>query len=719
MPSSPASSTVVLQVLGPPAVQRRAGDRATAVHLQPLRLAALTYLALARPRGKHARDALVAMFWPDADQAGGRHALRNCLHGIRQALGEGILVTAGDEFVGLDPALLECDVLALEDDLRLGRGEAALDRYTGELLAGFHVSDAPAFEQWLEAERGRLRDAVAAAAWSSSDARHAGGDLADAAALARRAHALAADDELSLRRLMQRLDEAGDRAGALRAFDEFARRMREEFDAAPSPGTMAVADRLRSRPAAMPARPLSQLAVLPFTDRTGLGDGAELSDGLTAGVASRLARLRRFHVTARSVVAGVRVPGADALAIGRAIGAEAIVTGVLASHAGRFQVRLEVVRVEDGRLLLGDAVGTDSAGLFMLEAHAATAICRALGATSSDELDLVAGGRPARHGEAHVLFVRGQYRFLRAAAGGHPAELEQAREHFEQALAMDPGFAPAVAGLSNYFAVAAARNVLRPFAPAFARAIALSREALTLDPAQAIPHVHLGVQALYLDDDWAEAERRFERALQLEPSYAEAHRFLAIHRALFGRHDESLAHHEEAVRLEPQIPTFRNSLAAAYLAQRRYDAAVRELRHALELDPQYWAARERLLRCLERLEAFEEAAAERQRDARAAGAAFASAYARGGADGYRAARADEIRSALQALAARLATDPDRDAGDRFNPPELRAALLHAELGEWDEALEWERRACRERPGRRLWFTSHPDLQPLADRRSAE
>ncbi|HEX5818164.1 MAG TPA: BTAD domain-containing putative transcriptional regulator [Gemmatimonadales bacterium] len=715
---TPIQPSFILQVLGPPDVHLASGERAGAGVMQPRRLATLVYLALARPRGLHARDTLIALLWPEADEATARHALRNSLHAIRAALGEHVVVTAGGGLVGLDPVHVACDALALEADLAAGRVDAAIARYSGELLTGFHVSDAPEFERWLDGERRRLHDAAANAAWLRADALRAAGDPAGAARLARWAHERNPDDELALRRLMQCLDACGDRSGAIRAYEAFAGRLAGEFGAEPSSETVTLMQRLRARAATASPVHIASLAVLPFIDRSGRGDGAELCEGVGSGIANRLARLARFHVTARGALAVAAVPSGDPVAAGRDVGADAVVTGVLAAGGGQLRIRIEVIRVSDGRLLLGDAFGVDDAELYTLEAHVAAAVCRAAGATASDELDLVTSGRPARHGEAYLLYLRGQHRFLRAAAGGHPDDLLQSRELFEQALALDPTFAPAVAGLSNFYAVAAARNRIRPFAPTFARAIELSHEALALDPMQAIPHVHLGVQAMFLDGDWDEAERRFQRVRELDPSYPEGHRFLAILRGLFGRHEEALALLAEAVRLEPRIPTFRNGLAAGCMALRRYDAALAELRLALELDPRYWAARERLIRCHERLGDFKAAIAERCRDERAAGAVFAEAFRRDGVAGYRDARAAELRTEVAALEQRVATMPDGDAGDRFNPPELRLALAHAELADWDAAFHWETQASRERAWRRQWFVSHPDLAPLAAMRAA-
>ncbi|MDZ7632402.1 MAG: hypothetical protein U5K74_13910 [Gemmatimonadaceae bacterium] len=112
--------------------------------------------------------------------------------------------------------------------------------------------------------------------------------------------------------------------------------------------------------------------------------------------------------------------------------------------------------------------------------------------------------------DAYALYVRGNYMFLQAAHNGRLEDLDRSRECFERALALEPAYALAIAGLSNYYAVAAARGVIAPFHAGFGRAIELSQEALALDATLAVPHVHFGVKALYLDDDLPTALREFE-----------------------------------------------------------------------------------------------------------------------------------------------------------------------------------------------------------------
>ncbi len=122
-----------LRLLGP--VEVRAPD-GTALPLQPKRVALLTYLAVARPRGVHRRDTLLALFWPDQDAESARGALRQVLWGLRQALPRGALVTPGDD-VGLDRQGIACDVWAFEEAVERRDHERAVSFYRAPFLQGF------------------------------------------------------------------------------------------------------------------------------------------------------------------------------------------------------------------------------------------------------------------------------------------------------------------------------------------------------------------------------------------------------------------------------------------------------------------------------------------------------------------------------------------------------------------------------------------------------
>jgi serine/threonine-protein kinase len=185
--------------------------------------------------------------WPELDQEHARAALRQALHGLRTSLGADALAGRGDEEVSLDDQIVWCDASGFEVAVDAGRLADALELYRGDLLEGFFISGAPDFERWLEDERARLRRRACEAAWMLAGSCRAEGDVALAAHWARRAVSLARGDEAALRRLIALLAELGDRAGAVQAYEAFARRLAEDYDVEPTAETQALIARVRSR----------------------------------------------------------------------------------------------------------------------------------------------------------------------------------------------------------------------------------------------------------------------------------------------------------------------------------------------------------------------------------------------------------------------------------------------------------------------------------------
>ena len=210
---------------------------------QPRLLALLAYLVVARPHGQHSRDTLIALLWPEADQASGRQALRNALHRLRLALGEGAILSVGENFVTVAPGTITSDALEFERAVSDGRWQDAVTSFNAPFLNGFHVDGAVDFALWLDNERSRLTMMAVNAAHSAIEERIVAADMAGAIRTAALACELSPDDERSLRRYLQLLMDAGDHAAARRVYGVFAERQRAEYDADPSPETRAVLDR--------------------------------------------------------------------------------------------------------------------------------------------------------------------------------------------------------------------------------------------------------------------------------------------------------------------------------------------------------------------------------------------------------------------------------------------------------------------------------------------
>ena len=241
-----------LRTLGALDLRGSDGEELTAVLAQPRRVALLVFLALTARRGPHSRDALLALFWPERDDDSARNALSQALHFLRRHLGTETFLTRGAADVGIAPEGIWCDASAMEDALGSGRLSEAIDLYRGDFLDGFHVSGAPEFTRWLEAERSRLAARYAHALEAIATTHELEGNAAGASGWWRR---LAARDPLSSRvalRLMKALADAGDRGAALHHARVHEALLREELNAAVTPEISALVARLQSSVVAGP-----------------------------------------------------------------------------------------------------------------------------------------------------------------------------------------------------------------------------------------------------------------------------------------------------------------------------------------------------------------------------------------------------------------------------------------------------------------------------------
>ena len=241
--------TPLLRTLGTASLVEHPGPAATMLDIQPKRLALLVFLARASRTASVRRDVLLAHFWPESDEQHARASLRQSLSAFRKQLGPDAILTSGEEEVAVAPGALRCDANEFEAEYQRGNHEAACRLFAGEFLQGFHATDvAPEFEQWMDAERQRLRHMAGDAAARASKQAELMGEPVEAVRWARRAAEIEPDNEAAAARLIALLDARGDRAGALGVYRDLVRRLEQEYAALPSPETRALIKGLRARP---------------------------------------------------------------------------------------------------------------------------------------------------------------------------------------------------------------------------------------------------------------------------------------------------------------------------------------------------------------------------------------------------------------------------------------------------------------------------------------
>jgi DNA-binding SARP family transcriptional activator len=287
---------IELRTLGALDLHSAEGRELNSLLAQPKRIALLAYLCIAQPRGFHRRDTLLGLFWPDSDQEHARTSLRKSLHILRRSLGDDAILSRGDEEVAVDFQLVWCDTAAFEASVKANRLEEALDLYRGDLLAGFFIEEAPEFDQWLYSERTRLRASAARAAFALSEQIEAGGNVAAAVILARRALEFSDTDERAAQKLIDLQARVGDRTGAIQTYETFARHLATEYGTDPSAQTQSLIEGIRSGKAALgsnaeangPANRSPTLALAPEVrsgTREAGGDGRGARRTRSVGIA--------------------------------------------------------------------------------------------------------------------------------------------------------------------------------------------------------------------------------------------------------------------------------------------------------------------------------------------------------------------------------------------------------------------------------------------------
>jgi DNA-binding SARP family transcriptional activator len=191
------------------------------------------------------RDLIVALLWPELDDARARAALRRTIHAVRSTFGDGAIVGRGDEEIAVSASTLTSDVAELIAASNDGRLREAVELYVGDVLPGFHLPDCLEFDQWLEQQRLEAREHAAAAAWALAQRHEVSSENTDAAHMARRSVRYDWSDERALRRALTMLQRLGDRAGAAKLYHEFERRLRANLDIAPSTETRELIARIR------------------------------------------------------------------------------------------------------------------------------------------------------------------------------------------------------------------------------------------------------------------------------------------------------------------------------------------------------------------------------------------------------------------------------------------------------------------------------------------
>jgi Tfp pilus assembly protein PilF len=285
-------------------------------------------------------------------------------------------------------------------------------------------------------------------------------------------------------------------------------------------------------------------------------------------------------------------------------------------------------------------------------------------------------------------------------------DMRQAIAHFEEAIRHDPAYAPAHAGLADSYAIYGSYGSTLPGGEAWARAVASADQALALDPLLADGHTSRARIALNYELDWAGAERRYRRALELNPGYAIARHWYGYYLLLTGRLSEAEAELRRALELDPLSPIVNANVGMAFYFGRKFDAAIAHWNRALEMHRNYRLLHNYLASAYLGKQMYAAAATQLETGIALSGAGSWERALLAHTHG-RAGRTEQAR----ALLAEVLRGGDTDA--------YNAAIAHVGLGEADLAFERLTRAVDTRLGAFNELNADPIFDPLrADGRFA-
>jgi len=324
--------------------------------------------------------------------------------------------------------------------------------------------------------------------------------------------------------------------------------------------------------------PISSLAVLPFDNLSAPDFDDAFSEGLTDEVTALVSRLDGIRVTGRRSAYVFKGKHNDLRDIGSRLNVEAVVDGSVQRIGDRTHVNVELSRTRDGFAIWSQTYDTTSANWIQIESDIATSIARAL----ARDLNPGTTSPGPRDPEAHALYLQGRYQWNQR---NFPAELKSV-DLMQQAIAREPDYAVAWAGLADSLAVIGDNEEVDPSAY-MPRARDAALKALQLDPSLAEAHAVLGLVACHYDYDWATAEREYKRAFELNPSYASAHQWYALGLMAHGRFSEAEEQLNTARQLDPLALIVDVDLALLRKYQRDYNGVIAVSESIVKRDPNF------------------------------------------------------------------------------------------------------------------------------------
>ena len=417
---------------------------------------------------------------------------------------------------------------------------------------------------------------------------------------------------------------------------------------------------------------IQSIAVLPFVDESADPDAQYINDKIAESLINSLSKLPQLRVVPRSVVSGYKGREIDPRKVGQELNVRAVVTGRMRRHGDIISIQADLIDLENVAQLWGQHYDHKVSDVLLVQDDISRDIF--------ENLRLKLNVEEKKQLEAYRLYLKGRNAWNKRTGDA----LQQAIEFFNQAIAIDPNYGAAYAGLADCYNMLVVYGRLQP-KEGFPKAKDAATRALEIDESSAEAHTSMAFIKFRWDWDRTATEREFQEAIRLKPAYAPAHQWYSSYLIAVERFDEAIAEAKRTEELEPLSFVASSHLGWIYYLAGQNDKAIEQCKKILELDPSSFPARRYLGLAYEAKGMYTEAIAEFQTGVKLSGsplmlALLGHAYAVSG----KTAEAKQVLDDLQQL-----------QGQRYVSP-YTVAAIHAGLGDRDQAFKWLERAVEER-----------------------
>ncbi len=358
-----------------------------------------------------------------------------------------------------------------------------------------------------------------------------------------------------------------------------------------------------------PTFPQKSIAVLPFDNLSRDPDNAYFTEGVQDEILTRLANVADLKVISRTSTQHFKSAPEDLPRIAKQLGVAHVLEGSVQRANDQIRVNVQLINALTDAHLWAETFDRKLTDIFAVESEIAKTIADTLQAKLSGSEQHAIAARPTENTEAHQLYLKGRF-FWNKRTGN---DLKKSIDYFQQAIAADPNYALAYAGVADAYAFLPGYTAGTP-RDCYPKAMAAAKKALELDDTLAEAHTALAIAIWLYDFDFSQAIREFQRAIEVNPNYAVAHQqYGNIILTALGRFDDAIAEGKRAVELDPLSLVINTDLGVDYFCARRYDEAIEQLRKTLEMDPGYYFAHVILGQVLEMKGAPDAAIAEYQK----------------------------------------------------------------------------------------------------------